>query len=931
MRVEKIDIRVHIEGILCPYVSSASVQTFANETSRASIVVPPIPGFETEELTRARVHIYWSDIDIRNHRTSDDWPLLFEGEIVADSFSKSPTNRSHTFHCAGYHTYWEQVLFYFYDAGTNFTTQTPWTQKMAVALGNSEFKIDGSVAGANLRQRLVAEIKEHAKKGYNSIAKTVFGDVLDTNHFFRISNQALKLNQRFVTPKDPNVDLLIGRSLLREAMDLDILAVSGQQSMMEVLRGVLDTFRYQIIHNAQPSLLSVEKRERRTAAQIEKDVADIQERIRQLLAREEVDDHVVDHVVKTIDGKASEPTLSGLVSMILNNIDKADDEQLKKVFTSQFLNYNIIIAKASNPTVNGDGQLEENEKGEDLLAQFLLLPDTRFALPPTCNVFFPHDQTAFSLDRQLMQEPTRGISVATQEGDLPLRMYMAPPEIDQAVIPSVQVPPVSVVGTHPPLAKGNEITSNFQQARVIKNVHINPRGKARKHSGIDLAAPVGENVYAFDNGIVERSGWENRNDEKQGYGQRIYIRHDNGMVTRYAHLSQLLVQSGERVVAGQVIGKVGNTGGSTGPHLHFETWVRGRPENPRNFLKLTANGKFLAPPSEDPVDDVEIPETDEGKITDKPLEKGGKFYEHQYLTPEEQIRGIVPFFDIQTSRSHSLLSFQQEAGEVDQYLRQLIYTEFFFRRFQSRNLGALTGPFNPSPVAGFPGLALDKNRPIIGHVASVSHNISVGGGSGNASTTVQMEAPRYWDEGDPYFWDQGREQFTSRDGREVPDPDVAHFPAYYLSSLVATNSVEEGEEWKPSKATERPIDKLYASLLGPSVRGIPYRFATRSTNMGTVVAYNDLIATRPGEAKKTTLLDHYYDLVKAKDPDISDLFVRSFTRRLGVSERELMVDVLGCSTQDRGLSYVGPAFRTRYQETVRRLNAILNENSAIRG
>jgi len=98
------------------------------------------------------------------------------------------------------------------------------------------------------------------------------------------------------------------------------------------------------------------------------------------------------------------------------------------------------------------------------------------------------------------------------------------------------------------------------------------------HTGLDLAGASGSPVYAADGGTVSFAGWSG------GYGKLIKINHGNGYVTYYAHLSSINVSNGKKVAKGEMIGRVGNTGNSTGPHLHFEIRLNGKTLNPANYI-----------------------------------------------------------------------------------------------------------------------------------------------------------------------------------------------------------------------------------------------------------------------------------------------------------------------------------------------------------
>lgn len=107
-------------------------------------------------------------------------------------------------------------------------------------------------------------------------------------------------------------------------------------------------------------------------------------------------------------------------------------------------------------------------------------------------------------------------------------------------------------------------------------------GGAARHMGIDIAGPVGTPIYATADGTVTGAGWHNG-----GYGNLIKLDHGRGIETRYAHLSSIAVRPGERVKRGQMIGRMGSTGRSTGSHLHYEVRIDSRAVNPIPFMRST--------------------------------------------------------------------------------------------------------------------------------------------------------------------------------------------------------------------------------------------------------------------------------------------------------------------------------------------------------
>ncbi|MBO8159018.1 M23 family metallopeptidase [Thermosyntropha sp.] len=111
-------------------------------------------------------------------------------------------------------------------------------------------------------------------------------------------------------------------------------------------------------------------------------------------------------------------------------------------------------------------------------------------------------------------------------------------------------------------------------------MRFHPILQTRKlHTGVDIGAPMGANIVAADSGVVIYAGYNG------GYGNMIIVDHGNGMSTLYAHMSRFVVGNGATVTKGQVIGKVGSTGFSTGPHLHFEVRKNGTPVDPMGYIR----------------------------------------------------------------------------------------------------------------------------------------------------------------------------------------------------------------------------------------------------------------------------------------------------------------------------------------------------------
>lgn len=157
-------------------------------------------------------------------------------------------------------------------------------------------------------------------------------------------------------------------------------------------------------------------------------------------------------------------------------------------------------------------------------------------------------------------------------GDQSFRQLFASWEaLEEAGPDAITVGTIVSIPSRMPL-QGARLTSDF-------GMRTHPvLGGRRKHKGIDLAAPTGTPIYATADGIVDRAEWFS------SYGLFVGIEHGANLETRYAHMSRLAVAEGQWVKKGDIIGYVGSTGRSTGPHLHYEVRIEGVAVNPIPYM-----------------------------------------------------------------------------------------------------------------------------------------------------------------------------------------------------------------------------------------------------------------------------------------------------------------------------------------------------------
>ena len=188
-------------------------------------------------------------------------------------------------------------------------------------------------------------------------------------------------------------------------------------------------------------------------------------------------------------------------------------------------------------------------------------------LLPTARSFLIHSGQAVGLAGVAVMAMAFAPPLSTPDADAPTEVPGVPEAPPMTAVAEPAGPVTRMIAFIAPV-RGYAINSVFGLRRL-------PGQAARRHEGVDIAAPQGTQVSVAAEGSVVRTGYE-----PAGYGRFIEILHPNGMTTFYAHLNRIDVASGDAVEVGERIGLVGSTGRSTGPHLHFEVRRSERQVNP---------------------------------------------------------------------------------------------------------------------------------------------------------------------------------------------------------------------------------------------------------------------------------------------------------------------------------------------------------------
>lgn len=193
------------------------------------------------------------------------------------------------------------------------------------------------------------------------------------------------------------------------------------------------------------------------------------------------------------------------------------------------------------------------------------------------DIIYVDNDDWYTTDEVTLQEPSAGhrkvAVLVSYRNDKEISREILKEEVVMEAVPKIVEKGTKIPPTYIKPINGGRLTSTFGGRKDPIN------GKRSSHSGTDWAVPKGTAVYASCGGVVTKASWGG------SYGNVIYIKHPDGRETRYAHLSKILVSTGQSVKQGQKIALSGNTGRSTGPHLHFEIRINGSPVNALKYIQ----------------------------------------------------------------------------------------------------------------------------------------------------------------------------------------------------------------------------------------------------------------------------------------------------------------------------------------------------------
>jgi murein DD-endopeptidase MepM/ murein hydrolase activator NlpD len=422
------------------------------------------------------------------------------------------------------------------------------------------------------------------------------------------------ITQNMLAVLQKNERSTLNRSYTVKIKDFSI-NLSSKEDVLSLLQASLEKYdtkhQYDVslildpereVNALTTSVISAEEEKRQKAAEtpfpeagIESVISDVMAKVEPLTTEKNFSDFELG--LQSLDfGDKVEIVESYLPGDELTDLDTAVDEVTKDKETNQIYEvksgdtlstiaqaYKLSIKDlvAMNPTLDSENSIIRI--GDELT---VTVPEPELTVLHTEQKYYEEDYEAdvkyvdndswYTNKSEVLQEPSAGhrkvVALVSYSNDSQISADIQKEEITYQAVPKIVERGTIVPPTYIKPISGGRITSGFGRRKAPT------RGASTFHKGVDWSTPVGTAVMASSSGTVIRAGWGS------GYGYCVYISHADGRETRYGHLSRILVRAGQKVEQGDKIALSGNTGVSTGAHLHFEILVNGTQVNPLKYL-----------------------------------------------------------------------------------------------------------------------------------------------------------------------------------------------------------------------------------------------------------------------------------------------------------------------------------------------------------
>ena len=290
-------------------------------------------------------------------------------------------------------------------------------------------------------------------------------------------------------------------------------------------------------------------------------------------------------IVESYLPKAAITPLDEAISLVteLQDVQKIYKVQSGDTLSEIAINNNIPLETIIELNASLEDENSTIQIGEELI---ITSPEPELSVMWQEEVYVEEDYEAeiqyvdnddwYTTDKVVLQQPSAGhhkiAAVKTYHNEEEVSTEILKEEVTLAAVPKIVERGTKIPPTYIKPISGGRLSSQFGRRSAPV------RGASTYHKGVDWSTPIVTTVVASSAGTVARAGWGS------GYGYVVYINHADGRQTRYAHLSKVLVKVGQTVSQGQKIALSGNTGRSSGPHVHFEILIGGSQVNPLKYL-----------------------------------------------------------------------------------------------------------------------------------------------------------------------------------------------------------------------------------------------------------------------------------------------------------------------------------------------------------